>query len=132
MVKNMPLGKVHRAISKKRTGFDFADLHKWIDEDEENLGVDHRIKRHAFNLADATYIEKRWGDKAVVEWLFHIALDNLSTAFKKSKKVYKNNTYNYLEFGFEGKYIHTNFDRLPSDELSDISEDYESEDLFSI
>ncbi len=123
----MPLGKVHRAISKKRTGFDFAELHKWIDEDEEKLGVDHRINRHAFNLSDATYIEKKWGEKAVVEWLFHIALDNLDTAFKTSKRVYKSNTFNYIEFGFEGKYIHTNFDRLSEYELEEISEDYEND-----
>lgn len=133
----MPSGKVHCAISKKRTGFDFADLHHWIDEDNDDLGVDHRKKRHSFNRADAKQIKdywdktkgNGWGEKAVVEWLFHIALDNLDTAFKMSKKVYKSNTYNYLEFGFEGKYIHTNFDRLSEEDLEEISDDYESDNI---
>ncbi len=42
------------------------------------------------------------GEKAVVEWLFHIAIDNLATAFKMSSKSfsYGSKTYNLMEFGF--------------------------------
>jgi hypothetical protein len=39
------------------------------------------------------------GEKAVVEWLFHIALDNLDTAFKMSQKIYGDRTYNIMKFG---------------------------------
>ena len=28
------------------------------------------------------YVERRWGKGAVVEWLLHIAVDNLDTALK--------------------------------------------------
>lgn len=58
--------------------------------------------------------------------------NNKESRFKRLIKVYKNNTYNYLEFGFEGKYIHTKFETLSEEELEDISEDYENDDLFSI
>lgn len=132
----MPSGKVHRAISYKRTGFDFAELHQWIDYDGDKKGVDHRINRHSYNKKEAEQIRiywdnkkgKGWGDKAIVEWLFHIALDNLDTAFKMSKRVYGQNTFNYLEFGFDYKYIHTNFDRLSKYDLKEISEEYDSDD----
>lgn len=53
-----------------------------------------------------------WGDKAVIEWLFHIAIDNISTAFKLSKLHYGDNTYNIIEIGIENSgFIHVNFDR---------------------
>ena len=82
--------KVHCAISKERTGFDFKSLHEWIDKDCKKHGVNHRRVNHAYNLKDANTIKKYWdkkkgdgwGDKAIQEWLFHIALDNLDTAFK--------------------------------------------------
>jgi len=130
----MPNLKQHCAISKKRTGFDFKNLHKWIDAPAKELGYDHRIERHAYNVKEEKFIEeywdrkkgKGWGKKAVVEWLFHIALDNLSTAFKNSYKIYKGNTYNYLAFGLsKSQYIFNDYKRLSESDLKEHFEGFE-------
>ena len=129
----MPSNRVHCALSKKRTGFNFEGLHKWIDKDEKGLGANHRIKRHAFNTKEAKTIEnywedrlnkagkgKGWGKKAVVEWLFHIAIDNLETAFKVAGKAYRgSNAYNFFRFGLsaDARYIHFDFGRMSNEEL---------------
>ena len=120
----MPSVKVHCAISEKRTGCTFGKLHEWIDEDAEELGVNHRNKRHYLNDVDKDKIKKfwdnemgeGWGEKAIVEWLFHIALDNLYTAYKFSlrKDSYGANTYNYIELLLNPNgYIDCRFDRTP-------------------
>jgi hypothetical protein len=105
----------HCAISKKRTGFDFRELHMWMDAPKDELGYNHRIKRHLFSEDEEKRIREHWdrklgngwGQKAVVEWLFHIALDHLSTAFKKSKGIYGERTFNYLAFGLSNNnYVH--------------------------
>jgi hypothetical protein len=134
----MPSLKKHCAISKKRTGRSFAKLHRWIDESTKNLGVDHRIERHHYNEDDKNTIKKYWdsigkglGEKAVVEWLFHIAIDNLDNAFKMSKQKfsYGHKAYNLMEFGLsKSGYIHCNFKRVDERELSSIfKEDFEEE-----
>ena len=121
----MPRLDVHCAISKKRTRFGFEELHAWIDEGAAALGVDHRKKRHYFNRKDQQRIKDYWdtkkgtgwGEKAVVEWLFHIALDNLQTAYKFSwnGSSYGANTYNYLRVVFNPNgYIDCKFDRIPA------------------
>jgi hypothetical protein len=45
------------------------------------FGADHRVERHFYNEDDKNYIKGYWdakgeglGEKAVVEWLFHIAI----------------------------------------------------------
>ena len=123
----MPNLKTHCAISKKRTGFAFKELHEWIDSPSSNLGYDHRTVRHAYNVKEEKQIidywdrkkGRGWGEKAVVEWLFHIAIDNLSTAFKKSYKVYGNKTYNYFEIGISSsKYIFQDFKALDESKLA--------------
>ena len=130
----MPKNDVHCAISKKRTRFNFKKLHQWIDKDEKGLGVNHRKLKHAYTTKEAKIIErywdaekgKGWGKKAVVEWLFHIAIDNIETAFKEANKAYKgNNAYNFFKFGLEkdSKFIHCEFDRLDEDELDEEFED---------
>ena len=134
----MPSFKQHCAISRDRNrGFDFAELHKWIDAPRATMGMDHRLERHALNTKDMNFIRSYWngkkgpgwGDKAVVEWLFHIALDNLSTAFKQSHRVYGDRTYNYLAFGFaENNFIHIDFDTLDEDELEEEFEGSGEED----
>ena len=111
----MPNYRDHCIISLQRTGFDFAELHHWIDHHPEakGLGVDHRIERHAYTNKDRNTIKKYWdqkrgagwGDKAVIEWLFHIAIDNISTAFKLSKSHYGENTYNLIKIGIESSGI---------------------------
>jgi len=121
----MPNLRTHCAISRKRTGRDFEDLHKWIDSPSKELGMDHRVVRHAYNRQDEDTIRSFWedkerglGEKAVVEWLFHIAIDNLDTAFKKSWRAYKNNRYNFLQFGLTNSgYIHIEPESLNQNEL---------------
>jgi hypothetical protein len=121
----MPSVRIHCAISQKRTGFGFEDLHRWIDNGAKTMGIDHRRKRHHFNLEDQKHIRDfwdatkgpGWGEKAVVEWLFHIALDNLETAYKCSLRdsSYGPNTYNRMEITLNRNgYIDCEFDRVPA------------------
>lgn len=130
----MPSCKVHCRISKERTGFDFKNLHQWIDEPAKDLGLNHRTERHSYNLKDSKKIRdfwdkekgEGWGDKAEVEWLFHIAIDNLDTAFKQAKKTYrKGNAYNFFKFGLipDSKFIFFDFDNLNEEELAEEFED---------
>ena len=126
----MPTAKIHCAISKKRTGRTFEILHKWIDVPTKKLGVNHRKKRHHYNEVDKQRIKNFWdsqgdglGEKAVIEWLFHIAIDNLDTAFRMSRKSfsYGDKTYNFMEFGLGNSgYIHCNFRRVNDNELSSL------------
>ena len=110
----MPNVRTHCAISQQRTGFAFGELHEWIDEGAKTTGVDHRKERHHFNLADQKVIRGRWGEKAIIEWLFHIALDNIDTAYKMSLKAgsYGRNTYNYMTFHLQPNgFIECTFDK---------------------
>ena len=124
----MPSHKTHCAISKKRTGYDFSELHKWIDEPSGTLGKNHRTERHAWKYEDMKTIQrywekkkgKGWGDKAVIEWLFHVSLDNLDTAFKWSRKTYGANRFNYFEFGLaESGYVYLDFDTMADGKLKE-------------
>lgn len=137
----MPNFKTHCAISKKRTGFDFADLHRWIDEPKNKLGCNHRQERHYFNQDDMKMIKKYWeqrkqgyGEKAIIEWLFHIAIDNLDTAFRLSSKQfsYGNKAYNFMEFGIQKSgYIHCDFEYIPDNELNYIMNyDYDDDEFY--
>lgn len=89
-------------MSKARTGRDFEDLHKWIDEAQRYIGFNHRVERHFFTTDYKEYIEKKWGEKAVVEWLFHIAIDNMETANKFAIEAY-NTSYDEILVKFSGK-----------------------------
>ena len=124
----MPNFKAHCAISKQRTGYDFELLHRWVDNPPEAkfLGADHRIIRHAFTAEDMETIKKYWdltkghgwGDKAIIEWLFHIAIDNISTAFKLSRNCYGENTYNLITIGISTSgFINVKFDRATDFQL---------------
>ena len=118
----MPNFETHCAISKKRTDNDFAELHKWIDKPQSKFGSDHRLKRHYYNEKEKNYIKKYWddketglGEKAIIEWLFHIAIDNLVTAFKMSKMdfSYGDRAYNLMHFGLsKSGYIHCIFESV--------------------
>ena len=98
----MPSVNIHCEISKERTGSEYKELHEWIDKPHEYIGFNHRIERHAFLTDYKDYIEKKWGEKAVVEWLFHIDIDNLETANKFAYDVYSTN-YPEIAFFFEDK-----------------------------
>jgi len=74
---------------------------------------------------------KDWAKKAVIEWLFHIALDNLVTAFRMSNKSfsYGHKTYNLMQFGLsKSGYIHCDFQRVDERDLHFIFEDESEED----
>jgi len=127
----MPSVKIHCAISKKRTGNSFSKLHKWIDEPVKIKGVNHREERHYWNEKDRSFILKEFKKKAVVEWLFHIAIDNLDTAVKEAKRVYrKDNVFNHFEIGFprKSKFIHFDCCNMRDDELIYLFEDDEEDD----
>jgi len=112
----MPSLKIHCNISKERTKGkdDFKELHKWIDAPQKEKGINHRTERHAFNLKEKNYIQKKWGKRAVIEWMFHIAIDNLETAFKMADKRYTINAYNFFRFGLtpNSEFIFFDFDKL--------------------
>ncbi len=73
----MPSNNVHCAISKKRTGKTYKELHQWIDNNIDDRSVNHRSKNHYYSeeLREFVYVNFG-GNEAVSEWLFHIALDN--------------------------------------------------------
>jgi len=108
----MPNHNVHCAISKKRTGKSYSELHEWIDDQSftKLCGVNHRRYRHHYTIKDENYIRRRWGDGAVIEWLFHIALDNLETAHKRAQK-FGIEDKNYIKIAFDGesRYIYSEF-----------------------
>ena len=98
----MPKLKIHIAISKKRTGESYEELHKWIDNNEESEGVDHRSKNHFYTNELRKYVYSNFGGhKAVSEWLFHIALDNLDTSVTNDW-MHKISDENFNKFGFKG------------------------------
>lgn len=115
----MPTVEEHCKISYERTkGMDdFRELHEWMDEPKVVLGVNHRLFRHTDNAFDRKYVRERWGDKGVIEWLFHIAIDNLVTAYRESNKVY-GKVYNYYKFALpdHGELV-IGFDKLSNADL---------------
>ena len=106
----------------ERTGSPYTELHKWMDEHCAELGKDHRMHRHALNQEDLNYVKENFGgDKAVVEWLFHSAIDSLETAYKISKQVYGESTYNFIMMGFaKNGFIHGAFRTLEDHSLQDL------------
>ena len=125
----MPSGKVHNAISRIRTDKDYSKLHRWMDEDEENRGVNHRIKNHYYSEELRQYVHKNFGgDEAVSEWLFHIALDNLETSIKNDRMHGLADT-NLHKFGFcKDGFIYYDEKALDEDELDTEFPEYEKND----
>ena len=94
----MPSLRIHCAISKKRTGKTYEELHRWIDEKK---GINHRNHNHFFTLKLRNYVFENFGGKeAISEWLFHIALDNLDT-YMNNEWNHIGNKFNQIKFGFE-------------------------------
>lgn len=105
----MPSLRAHCAMSRKRTGHGFEELHRWIDEYQEDLGSEHRSHRHFWSKEVKKVIKEKWekkerglGDVAVEEWLFHIIIDNISTLFKIHQKNHPRTEKNFLIFGLRG------------------------------
>ena len=98
----MPYIEEHCHISYTRTKKNYLELHKWIDEGQKQLEENHRLIRHSYNEIDREYIKENFGgQEAVIEWLIHIALDNLQTAYKTSKFVYQDRAWNHYEIKFD-------------------------------
>lgn len=116
----MPNRQIHCAISKSRTGKAYSELHKWLDYDERNLGVNHRSKNHFYTTELKNYVYENFGGaEAVSEWLFHIALDNLDT-YVTNEWNYNGNSFNLIKFGFkENGFIHCQEDDFDDDEIDE-------------
>ena len=54
------------------------------------MGKSHRVERHMFLSEYRRYIEKKYGKRGVIEWLFHLALDSIESANKLASYVYRN------------------------------------------
>lgn len=79
----MPSIQAHCKNSLSRTGKSFEELHGWMDEPGEILGMDHRRVRH-----DLSYLEEvreKFGIEGVREFLRHIGEDYLDSAEKWGK-----------------------------------------------
>lgn len=123
----MPKNEVHCAISKKRTRKTYQELHRWIDDNKENRGVDHRNKKHVYSEELRDFIFNRYGgSEAVGEWLFHIALDYLDTS-TTNEWDYKEEDINFYKFGFEPDgFIHYEEGKLTDYEIEkEFPEDFE-------
>lgn len=126
----MPHNKVHCAISKKRTGNTYKDLHQWIDDNKDDKSVNHRSKNHYYSEELRNFIYSKFGgNEAVSEWLFHIALDNLDTSVINDWNYLKIKN-NFHKFGFEPDgFIHYEEEELDDSEMEDeFSEDFEEDD----
>ena len=116
----MPKGKIHQAISKRRTGKTYTKLHRWIDDNKDDSGVNHRSKNHFYTEDLRKYIYINFGGhEAVSEWLFHLALDNLDTSITNDW-MHKISDNNFHRFGFKGNgFIFYDEEDLNEDELKD-------------
>lgn len=75
----------HCKNSEKRTGKSFEELHKWMDEPGDVLGMDHRRVRH--DLSYIGEVKEKFKVEGVREFLRHIAEDYLATAEKWEDKI---------------------------------------------
>ena len=65
--------KQHCEDCKRELGEEFREVHLWLDELFKYLGPDHRAYRH--NEKGIEKVRKRWGDRAALAALIHIARD---------------------------------------------------------
>lgn len=68
----MPPLDAHLKNSKERTGKDYEELHRWIDDDKTRAPEIHDILKIYENIK---YIQKKWGEEAINEFVFHIKED---------------------------------------------------------
>lgn len=83
----MPNVETHCKISEERTNNEFRDLHTWMDEPQKELGMNHRRLRHDSSIIP--FVERRGGKLAVLEFLYHIEIDNKITRERLEKKYSK-------------------------------------------
>lgn len=68
----MPPLDVHLKNSKERTGKEYEELHRWIDDDKAKAIEIHDISKISENIK---YVQKRWGEEAAKELGLHIKED---------------------------------------------------------
>lgn len=68
----MPPLDVHLKNSKERTGKEYRELHSWIDDDKIKAPEIHDISKISENIK---YVQERWGEEAVKEFVLHIKED---------------------------------------------------------
>lgn len=80
----MPPTEKHFETSLKRTGKDYADLHRWIDD------ADNKNERHDFTrIWDfGPQIAAQFGEEGVREYIEHLRED-MEKKFKKIRHQYK-------------------------------------------
>lgn len=79
----MPPTENHFATSLKRTGRDYADLHRWIDDPE------HKKQRHDFTRIwnFGPLIVEQHGEEGVREYIEHLRED-MENKFAKINRQY--------------------------------------------
>ncbi len=95
----MPPTEKHFETSIGRTGKDYADLHRWIDDAE------HKNERHDFTrIWDfSPQIVAQYGEEGVKEYIEHLREDK-EKKFKKIRHEYKDAMQNaYVYFGIAPK-----------------------------
>lgn len=95
----MPPTEKHFETSLGRTGKDYADLHRWIDD------PDHKNERHNFTrIWDfSPQLVERYGEEGVKEYIEHLRED-MEKKFKKIRHEYKASMKDaYVYFGIAPK-----------------------------
>lgn len=71
----MPSIEKHIELSLERTGKEYRQLHEWLDG--KNVRYKDRVARHIIsNIPKFTpVVEKKFGEEAVHEFLWHIEYD---------------------------------------------------------
>lgn len=68
----MPPLDVHLKNSKQKTGKEYEELHRWMDDDKIKALEVHDISKIHENIR---YVREKWGEEAVKEFVFHIKED---------------------------------------------------------
>lgn len=68
----MPPLDDHLKSSKERTGKKYEELHRWIHEEKLKAAGIHDISSILENME---YVNKKWGEEAVHEFVLHLKED---------------------------------------------------------
>ena len=68
----MPPVDAHLKNSKERTGKEYEELHRWMDDDKAKAPDIHDISKITGNIK---YVHEKWGEEAVKEFVLHIKED---------------------------------------------------------
>ena len=97
----MPTINEHLKLSLKRTGKDYRELHKWVEEFHSTKK--EKEERHDILKIPEflSFIEDKFGKVGVQEYLYHIKEDyEKSRAYKLAKALLKLKFWQELNFNF--------------------------------